>query len=53
MKFRSVTRLAASIAAVTMSAASFAAPATYNIDANHTYPSFEADHSGGMSVWRG
>lgn len=53
MKFRSVTRLVASIAAVTMSAASFAAPATYNIDSNHTYPSFEADHSGGMSVWRG
>lgn len=31
----------------------FAAPATYNIDPSHTYPSFEADHFGGMSVWRG
>ena len=31
----------------------FAAPAVYNIDPNHTYPSFEADHMGGMSVWRG
>ena len=30
-----------------------AAPTTYEIDAAHTYPSFEADHSGGMSVWRG
>ena len=30
-----------------------AAPVTYAIDAAHTYPSFEADHSGGMSFWRG
>ncbi|MEO8408695.1 MAG: YceI family protein [Oxalobacteraceae bacterium] len=26
---------------------------TYNIDPSHTYPSFEADHMGGVSVWRG
>jgi polyisoprenoid-binding protein YceI len=31
----------------------FAAPATYNIDPSHTFPSFEADHMGGLSVWRG
>jgi polyisoprenoid-binding protein YceI len=31
----------------------FAAPTTYNIDPKHVYPSFEADHFGGMSVWRG
>lgn len=30
-----------------------AAPARYKIDSDHTYPSFEADHFGGMSVWRG
>jgi polyisoprenoid-binding protein YceI len=30
-----------------------AAPELYNIDPNHTYPSFEADHMGGLSVWRG
>lgn len=30
-----------------------AAPATYNIDPNHTYPSFVADHMGGLSLWRG
>lgn len=29
-----------------------AAPATYNLDPTHTYPSFEADHMG-MSMWRG
>jgi polyisoprenoid-binding protein YceI len=30
-----------------------AAPATYNIDPSHTYPAFEADHMGGLSLWRG
>ncbi|QIE22441.1 YceI family protein [Caballeronia sp. SBC2] len=26
---------------------------TYQLDPNHTYPSFEADHFGGISTWRG
>jgi polyisoprenoid-binding protein YceI len=30
-----------------------AAPATYQIDPDHTYPSFEADHMGGLSILRG
>jgi len=29
-----------------------AAPVSYDIDPEHTYPSFEADHMG-MSMWRG
>jgi polyisoprenoid-binding protein YceI len=33
--------------------AASAAPARYDIDPQHTYPSFEADHFGGMSTWRG
>lgn len=33
--------------------AATAAPATYNLDPTHTYPSFEADHFGGLSTWRG
>ena len=33
--------------------AAVAAPVKYNIDPNHTFPSFEADHMGGLSVWRG
>jgi polyisoprenoid-binding protein YceI len=33
--------------------AACADPVTYQIDPAHTYPSFEADHFGGMSVWRG
>jgi len=41
--------LAALIAATT----SGAMAATYTIDPSHTYPSFEADHFGGLSVWRG
>ena len=35
------------------SAIASAAPATYNIDPDHTHPSFETDHFGGLSVWRG
>lgn len=35
--------------AVTVSAA----PVTYNVDPAHTYPAFEADHQGGLSIWRG
>jgi len=30
-----------------------AAPVTYEVDPAHTYPSFEADHMGGLSKWRG
>ena len=30
-----------------------AATQTYDIDPEHTFPSFEADHLGGLSVWRG
>ena len=33
--------------------AAVAAPVTYQIDPAHTFPSFEADHFGGLSVWRG
>ncbi len=30
-----------------------AATVAYTIDPDHTYPSFEADHLGGLSTWRG
>ena len=42
-----------SVACGALAGAAAAAPATYEIDPQHTYPSFEADHMGGMSVWRG
>jgi polyisoprenoid-binding protein YceI len=44
--------LLASMAALVGTSA-FAAPVTYVLDPIHTYPSFEADHFGGISVWRG
>lgn len=36
-----------------LAAVALAEPKTYEIDSDHTYPSFEADHMGGLSNWRG
>lgn len=41
------------VAAAALAGVSSVQAATYTIDPNHTYPSFEADHMGGMSIWRG
>ncbi len=42
------------IAAAILAAGSVsAAPAKYTIDSNHTYPSIETDHFGGLSTFRG
>ena len=38
---------------ILLAAAAQAAPVTYNVDPQHTYPAFEADHMGGLSIWRG
>jgi polyisoprenoid-binding protein YceI len=38
---------------VLIGSAAIAAPVTYQIDPAHTYPSFAADHFGGVSIWRG
>ena len=47
-------KIALSAAVLTLAAGSvLAAPVTYEVDPGHTYPSFEADHMGGLSVWRG
>jgi polyisoprenoid-binding protein YceI len=35
------------------STVALAAPVTYEVDTDHTHPHFEADHFGGVSVWRG
>src|ERR1700730_17493083 len=48
-----MSKTLATLMMVWVSGAVLAAPAVYNIDPNHTYPSFEADHMGGLSVWRG
>ncbi len=46
-------RILSASVALLASAAALAAPVTYVLDPHHTYPSFEADHMGGLSVWRG
>ncbi|MGA9027347.1 MAG: YceI family protein [Steroidobacteraceae bacterium] len=48
-----MNRIVLATIAAFASAGVFAAPVTYVLDPNHTYPSFEADHKGGLSVWRG
>jgi polyisoprenoid-binding protein YceI len=50
MTLRAVT---ASLVGLAMASGAIAAPAKYDIDPGHTYPSFEADHMGGLSVFRG
>ena len=45
--------IAAAALAAVIAAPAFSAPVTYNLDPGHTYPSFETDHFGGVSVWRG
>jgi polyisoprenoid-binding protein YceI len=45
--------IAAGALAASLSFSAFADVSTYQLDPEHTYPSFEADHIGGLSVWRG
>jgi polyisoprenoid-binding protein YceI len=45
--------MAAGAAAVALCAQLAYAADTYQLDPNHTFPSFEADHFGGLSTWRG
>jgi polyisoprenoid-binding protein YceI len=46
-------RLATALVCGSLSSALVAEPVTYIVDPSHTYPAFEADHWGGLSVWRG
>jgi polyisoprenoid-binding protein YceI len=41
------------VASLLVGGAALAAPVTYQVDPAHTFPSFEADHFNGMSIWRG
>lgn len=41
------------VGAILGAAQAQAASDTYLIDSTHTYPAFEADHMGGLSLWRG
>jgi polyisoprenoid-binding protein YceI len=51
--FMKTQRLIATLMTATISLAANAAESTYVLDPAHTYPSFEADHFGGVSTWRG
>jgi polyisoprenoid-binding protein YceI len=53
MKNYPALKLAVVVAFGIAATAATAAPVKYKIDPNHTYPSFEADHKGGISLWRG
>jgi polyisoprenoid-binding protein YceI len=46
-------KILATVLLTAVAGALSAAPVTYNLDPGHTYPSFEADHMGGLSIWRG
>ncbi|AGW90277.1 MULTISPECIES: YceI family protein [Cupriavidus] len=50
MNLRTVFAAIAAFSAVGVASAN---TVTYNLDPTHTYPSFEADHMGGLSIWRG
>lgn len=50
---RDFKRITLGIAAALAASCAIAAPVTYQIDPRHTYPSFVADHAGGLSKWRG
>jgi polyisoprenoid-binding protein YceI len=50
----SLQKMSAALIGLALSTSvALAAPVKYNIDPGHTYPSFEADHMGGLSVLRG
>lgn len=53
MSMTSLWRTTLSILCALTTTALFAEPVTYEVDPRHTFPSFEADHQGGISVWRG
>ncbi|EIM01506.1 polyisoprenoid-binding protein [Rhodanobacter thiooxydans] len=47
------TAFALGLLALLSLATAHATEVKYQLDPDHTYPSFEADHLGGLSVWRG
>lgn len=51
--YRILGRTTLGLALTALVSVAGAAPMTYEVDSNHTYPAFEADHLGGVSKWRG
>jgi polyisoprenoid-binding protein YceI len=52
IKHRRLSLLILGVASA-IAAQTIAAPTTYTLDPDHTHPSFEVDHFGGLSTWRG
>jgi polyisoprenoid-binding protein YceI len=48
-----MNRIFLAFALAAAATAASAAPTNYTVDPDHTHPSFEVDHFGGLSVWRG
>jgi polyisoprenoid-binding protein YceI len=48
-----MNRIVVALALATVATAASSAPTNYTVDPDHTHPSFEVDHFGGLSVWRG
>lgn len=53
MKTHSCLSLAALLVLGLAAAPATAGEVAYKVDPEHTFPSFEADHLGGLSIWRG
>ncbi len=53
MGIRKTSIIALSLVGTTAGGVVMAEPVTYVIDPGHTFPAFEADHWGGLSIWRG
>lgn len=53
MKYATALTPVFALALAALNSVAQATPTTFQIDPAHTYPSFEADHMGGLSVWRG
>lgn len=53
MRLMNLKSLLVILFAASFTQMSVAEPVTYTIDPSHTFPSFEADHFHGLSIWRG
>ena len=53
MKRTTVFHVMVTLVMASLGGVAHADPVRYVFDSSHTFPSFEADHFGGMSVWRG
>ena len=50
---KQLLKVAIAVLATGTSFGAMAVETRYQLDPTHTYPSFEADHFGGVSIWRG